>query len=196
MFHLKLMMSHKYFFKMISIPDCVENVNLGSSRNCTDYIIGYKSGLISYNIQMVWDLNLTNETNEFEINTLNVSEIGYMLLYSFDSVGGRIALGSSPGNYSDFNMTYNGLNLTGPLNSEKYLCFGVLVTINPVQKFFTQWISKMYAFSGDYDIRLRLQDNSFGAIVKVIDGNHVKTYSLKMDGFFRAIILILKGDWE
>ena len=181
---------------MISIPECAKKVNLGSSKNCTEYIIGYKRGLINYNVQMDWDLNLTNETNEFEINTLNVSQIGYMLLYSFESVGGRIALDFSPGKYSDFNMTFNGFNLTGPLNSEKYLCFGVLVTINPVQKIFDRRISKMYAYSGDYVIKLWLQDiGPFEANVKVIDGNHVKTYSLKMDGFFRAIILILKGGW-
>ena len=149
---------------MISFPKCVEQVNLGVVKNCSELLNATLSGAtFQFEVKRSWTFNLEAGKNIFNLSEVKISEIGYMLMYSYESAGGRISLDSTLGNFPDFKVSLNANNnnnitLNGRLDESNKNCFSVLVYIEPAQKNFHIWIRKMYSYPGKFTIKTWLQD--------------------------------------
>ena len=164
---------------MISLPLCVVNVNLKNAYNCSQFLYQLaENTLLNYEVKSSWSFSLAYGLNIFNISTLTMSEIGNMLMYSFnasDSQSGRIALDTTPlQNFPDFNMSANSDTFLGRLNatSNDYR-FAVLLELEPAQKYFRKSVRKMYAYPGTYNTQAWLESwqQPFPIPVTVVDGN-------------------------
>ena len=140
---------------MVYLPECVKQINLDRVFNCSDYLNKTLHGsnrTIFYEIKNSWQIYLMQGFNNYTITTETVNEIGYMLLYSFNSSGGQISIDTSSLIFPDFSLT-NGL-VTGYLNSSNInYRFAVLLQIEPVQKMFYLNLVKAYNYPGIYNIK-------------------------------------------
>ena len=163
---------------MVYLPDCVKQINLKIVTKCSDFlnktIQRTPMAPIKYEIKNSWQFNLLNlatTPNEYTIETFTISEIGYMLLYSFDSNGGQISIDSSSGLYSDFNISNGCLN--GYISPKNQIYrFSVLLQIEPVEKFFQLNLNKVYTYPGTYLIRPYLEGIEMSSLAIVVsDGD-------------------------
>lgn len=144
---------------MVYLPDCVKHIHLKLALNCSDYLNKtVQKTSIEYEIKSSWQFNLVNLTNpnKYTIETLNISEVGYMLLYSFDTNGGQISIDSSSGVYPDFNISNGSFNGYVSAENQNYR-FAVLLQIEAVEKTFRFYLNKAYAYPGIYSITPFLQ---------------------------------------
>ena len=148
---------------MVYLPDCVKQINLKIVTKCSDFlnktIQRTPMAPIKYEIKNSWQFNLLNlatTPNEYTIETFTISEIGYMLLYSFDSNGGQISIDSSSGVYPDFNISNGSFNGYVSAENQNYR-FAVLLQIEAVEKTFRFYLNKAYAYPGIYSITPFLQ---------------------------------------
>ena len=160
---------------MISLPECVKNINQGKDLNCAEFLNKSSSTQINYIVEISWIFNLTFGKNVFNLSQdTNASQIGFMLLYSIENSlnSGRIALDTTEGSISDFKMFSHSQTLAGPLDQTKKYRFSVSLTINPVQKFFNKMVSKIYAYPGAYYINAWLEGEGpfFIKKIDVVDG--------------------------
>jgi hypothetical protein len=161
---------------MVYLPECVKQINLKRVSNCSDYLNKTLLGSnrkIAYEIKISWEFNLETGLNNYTITGGNVSEIGYMLLYSFNTTGGRISIDTSAMIFPDFNLTSG--YVTGYLNrSNLNYRFAVLLKIEPVQKMFYLNLKKAYNYPGIYFIRPTIfgyANNPSKIQILVSDGN-------------------------
>jgi hypothetical protein len=176
---------------MIYIPECVKQINLNIVSNCSDYLNKTKNQTqIEYEIKSSWQFSLVNSTspNEYEIETLNVSEVGYMLLYSFDFGGGQISIDTTSGARPDYNITNGYLNGYLSINNPNYR-FSVIVKLEPVQKFFRFNLYKTYTYPGIYRINSFLQGIISGSMkIIVSDGDFILNLYLRLIFMFNSFI--------
>ncbi len=138
---------------MVYLPECVKQINLDKVSNCSDYlnktILG-SNRQIKYETKISWEFNLVIGLNNYSIANEIVCEIGFMLLYSFNSSGGQISIDTSSMIFPDFNLT-NG-SVTDLSSSNINYRFAVLLRIEPVQKMFDLKLIKAYNYPGIYNI--------------------------------------------
>ena len=168
---------------MIYIPECVIQINLNMVSNCSDYLNKTKNqGQIEYEIKSSWRFLLVNLTspNEYEIETLNVSEVGYMLLYSFDFGGGQISIDTTSGAHPDYSIINGYLNGYLSINNQNYR-FSVIVKLEPVEKIFRFNLYKTYTYPGIYRIKSSLQGIVSGSMkIIVSDGDLILNLYLRL----------------
>ena len=113
---------------------------------------------IPYIVKYTWtfDLSLNMSLNNFTTDPV-VADVGDLLLYSFNTSGGRIGIDAVAGFYPDYNVS-NKI-LVGPLSGSPFRRFSIFIQTAPSQKG-GEWPATFYKYydtPGTYKLKMYLQ---------------------------------------